>query len=96
MKNLGDKIKPIEKTSIIKYLKETNKIITCEDHQINGALGSAISEIIAENTVNKLVRIGIRDVFPESGTGEELLDKYHMNIKDIVKAGGNLIRIKNN
>lgn len=44
-----DKIKPIDKDEIIKYLKETGKAITCEDHLINGGLGSTIAEIIAEN-----------------------------------------------
>ncbi len=89
-----DKIKPIDKNEIIKYLKETEKAITCEDHLINGGLGSAISEIIAENASSTLKRIGIRDCFPESGTGEELFDKYKMNSKDIVKAAEELIGSK--
>ena len=89
-----DKIKPIEKDEIIKYLKETGNAITCEDHMINGGLGSAISEIIAENVNSNLVRIGIKDIFPESGSGEELFDKYEMNTKDVVKAAEEMIKVK--
>lgn len=50
--------------------------------------------IIAENVGDVLVRVGIRDIFPESGSGEELFDKFKMNSKDIVEIAKKLIKIK--
>jgi transketolase len=90
-----DKIKPIDMDMVIKYLKSTRRAITCEDHLINGGLGSAISEIIAENVNCVLRRIGLRDVFPESGTGEDLFDKYTMNTQDIINTSRELMQINN-
>lgn len=60
--------------------------MTVEDHQINGALGSAIAEVIAEHGRGRLVRLGLQDVFPESGDAFGLLDRYGLGVRDIVRA----------
>jgi len=77
-------IKPIDKEMIVKYSKNSSKVITCEDHSIIGGLGSAIAEILAENNLNtKLVRLGIKDKFGISGEPDELATFYNISTKDI-------------
>ncbi len=77
-------IKPIDKELIIDSAKNTNRIMTFEDHNIIGGLGSAVAEVLAENIPTKLKRIGLRDVFGESGSPEELYKKYGFD-KDGIK-----------
>lgn len=79
-------IKPIDKEIIIKAAKETGAIVTAEEHNIIGGLGSAVAEVISENHPVLLKRIGIMDTFGESGTPAALLKKYGLTSNDIVKA----------
>ena len=76
-------IKPIDKDIIIKCAKETKKLISVEDHNIIGGLGSAISEVLTENCPTKLIRLGIKDTFGKSGNAEELM-KYFGIDKDAI------------
>ncbi len=85
-------IKPIDKNLIIKAAKETKAIVTAEDHNIIGGLGSAVSEVLAENIPTPLERIGMKDKFGESGTPDELYKKYGLTKENIVKAAKTLIR----
>jgi len=79
-------IKPLDKKLIIKCAKETGAIITAEEHSIIGGLGSAVSETLAENNLSvKFRRMGIKDVFCESGDPKDLLEKYGLNEKHIIK-----------
>ena len=78
-------IKPIDKDIIIKCAKETNKIITLEDHSIIGGLGSAVCEVLAENQPTNVIRMGIKDTFGKSGTAEELLKYFELTAEDIIK-----------
>ena len=78
-------IKPIDKDLIIKCAKETKKIISIEDHNIIGGLGSAISEVLTEEYPTKLVRLGVKDTFGKSGKAEELMKYYKITSKDICK-----------
>ncbi|MBU5438497.1 transketolase family protein [Tissierella sp. MSJ-40] len=77
-------IKPIDEEIIIKAAKETKGIVTVEEHSIIGGLGSAVSEVVVENYPTHVVRIGTEDTFGQSGDGDELLEKYGLNIKNIV------------
>lgn len=72
-------IKPLDKQAIITAASETGLIVTAEDHSVIGGLGSAVAEVLAEVAPARLVRIGIDDVFTESGEHEELLDKYNLH-----------------
>ena len=86
-------IKPIDTKLVLKCLKETNAIITSEEHSIIGGLGAAIAEIIAENNINtRFMRMGIRDIFCESGNPLDLLEKYKLNVKHMVKNAKELIK----
>ena len=78
-------IKPIDQELIIKCAKETSKIITVEDHGIIGGLGSAVCEVLAEKYPTKVIRMGINDVFGESGKAEELIKKYKIDCESIVE-----------
>ncbi|MBR3003305.1 MAG: transketolase family protein [Clostridia bacterium] len=69
-------IKPIDKEMIIKCAKETKKLISIEDHNIIGGLGSAIAEVLTENYPAKLTRLGIKDTFGRSGSALSLMKYY--------------------
>ena len=70
--------------------------MTVEEHQINGGLGGAVSEILARNFPVPMEFIGMPDSFGESGTPDELLEKYHMKAKDIIGAVRKVISRKSN
>ena len=78
-------IKPIDKEMIIKSAKETKKLISIEDHSIIGGLGSAISEVLTEEYPCKLVRMGIKDIFGQSGNAVELLKYFGLTSEGIVE-----------
>lgn len=79
-------IKPIDKDIIIKAAKETKKIITVEDHNIIGGLGSAVCEVLAENYPTKVYRMGIKDEFGKSGKADDLLKYFQIDKSAIIKA----------
>jgi transketolase len=72
-------IKPLDEDTILKSTKKTGKVITIEDHQITGGLGGAIAELLSEKYPVPVYRIGVRDKFGESGTYEELKNKYGLS-----------------
>ena len=78
-------IKPIDKEMIVKCAKETEKLISIEDHSVIGGLGSAISEVLTEEYPVRLDRMGIKDTFGKSGKAEELMEYFEITAKDIVK-----------
>ena len=78
-------IKPIDKEIIIKSAKETDKLISIEDHNIIGGLGSAISEVLTDEYPKKLIRLGINDTFGKSGKAEELMKYFKITSEDIIK-----------
>lgn len=83
-------IKPIDKETIIKCAKETKKLISLEDHNIFGGLGSAIAEVLTECYPTKLIRMGIKDQFGRSGKAEELIHYYGLDAEEIIKEVINL------
>lgn len=78
-------IKPIDKDIIIKCARETKKLVSIEDHNIIGGLGSAISEVLSEECPTKLIRLGIKDTFGKSGKAEELMKFFEITSEDIIK-----------
>ena len=78
-------LKPIDKDIIIKAAKETDLLVTVEDHSIVGGLGSAVSEVLTEHCPSRLVRIGLNDEFPESGPPTDLYEKYGLSSSQISK-----------
>ena len=78
-------IKPIDKDMIIKCAKETRKLISVEDHNIIGGLGSAIAEVLTEEYPAKLIRLGINDTFGKSGKATELMEYFGITADKIVE-----------
>lgn len=87
-------IKPIDKEIIIKAAEETGAIVTAEEHNIIGGLGSAVAEVIGENCPVLLKRIGVKDIFSESGKPPELMKKYGLTGDDIVNAAIDIVKRK--
>ncbi len=86
-------IKPLDVNLVLKCTKETNAIITAEEHSIIGGLGAAVAEIIAEKNIDiKFLRMGIKDVFCESGAPADLLEKYELNEKYMIKNAEDLLK----
>lgn len=78
-------VKPIDKDMVIKCAKETKKLISVEDHNVIGGLGSAISEVLTEEYPVKLVRMGINDTFGKSGKAIELMQYFGITAENIVE-----------
>ena len=76
-------IKPIDRETIISMAKKHKKLISFEEHSIIGGLGSAISEVLTEEYPAQLIRVGVNDTFGESGTVEELMEKYGLTAKSL-------------
>ncbi|MDD5477519.1 MAG: transketolase family protein [Candidatus Omnitrophica bacterium] len=79
-------IRPLDNEVILKAAKETKLIIACEEHNIIGSLASSIDEVVAENFPVKVIRVGIRNRFGQSGEPQELLKEYNLSSSDIEKA----------
>lgn len=79
-------IKPIDKEMIVKCARETKKLISVEDHNVIGGLGSAIAEVLTEEEPKKLIRLGVKDTFGRSGKAEELMKLYGISAKSIVNS----------
>lgn len=78
-------IKPIDREIIEKAAKETKFILTCEEHSVIGGLGQIVSSVTSETVPTKVVKLGINDVFGESGTPQDLLEKHGLTSENIVK-----------
>jgi len=79
-------IKPIDKELIISSAKKTGAIVTAEEHNIIGGLGSAVAEVLCEEYPVPMVRVGIKDVFGQSGKPMELVELYGISSKDVADA----------
>ncbi len=88
-------IKPIDEAALIKAAKETGAIVTAEEHQKNGGLGSAVAEVIVQKFPVPMEFVAVDDTFGQSGTPAQLLEFYHLKDVDIVKAAKKAISRKN-
>lgn len=79
-------IKPLDEELIIKSAKKTGAVVTAENHNIIGGLGSAVAETLGEHFPAPIRRIGSRDHFGEVGSQSFLMEKFHMTADDIVQA----------
>lgn len=87
-------IKPIDKDAIVKAAQETGAILTAEEHNVLGGLGSAVAEVVVQEAPVPMAFVGVQDSFGESGTPKELMAKYGLTAKDIVAAAKNLVARK--
>jgi transketolase len=81
-------IKPLDEEAVWRLAHETGAIVTVEEHQIAGGMGSAVSECLAKHYPAPIEFIGVKDKFGQSGTPEELIEHYEMgesHIREAVK-----------
>lgn len=81
--NVGT-IKPLDGETVLKAAKETKFIVTAEEHSVIGGLGSAVSEFLSETYPTLVKKVGIYDVFGQSGKAEELLEKYELTATKLI------------
>ncbi len=87
-------IKPIDKDIIIKAAKETGAIVTAEEHNVIGGLGSAVAEVLVENCPVPMKRVGVEDKFGKSGKPEALLREYGLTAENIAGKVKEIIKMK--
>lgn len=84
-------IKPLDAEALEEFAKEHNSLVTVEEHQIIGGLGGAVAEHLSETIPTKIVRVGMRDIFGESGEPDELIAHFGLDEKGIIAAAKKLI-----
>ena len=79
-------IKPIDEETIVKAARDTGAVVTVEEHQIDGGMGSAVAEILARNYPAPMEFVGVKNRFGESGAPDELIEAFGMGVADIKDA----------
>jgi transketolase len=87
-------IKPLDVDLVLKAARETGAVVTAEEHSVVGGLGSAVCEVLAEGHPVPVERVGLRDVFGQSGTAEELLVHYGLTAAHLVEAAERVLKRK--
>jgi len=85
-------IKPIDADGVASYARKCGRVVTAEEHNILGGLGSAVAEVLGETAPTLMKRVGVKDTFGESGEPSELLKKYGLTSKEIEEASMSLTR----
>lgn len=87
-------IKPLDGETILRAVKDAKGVVTVEEHQIIGGMGSAVAEFLSENHPLPVIRLGVKDTFGQSGTPEELIEHYGMGVSHIKEAAHSIISKK--
>ncbi len=87
-------VKPMDERIIVEVAKKTGAVVTVEEHQVMGGMGSAVAEVLAKNFSAPMEFIGVQDRFGESGQPEELIEHFGMGVKDIKEAVKRVIKRK--
>lgn len=77
-------LKPLDTACVLASVKKTGRVLTCEEHQLNGGLGDAVANFLVRNYPVPMEMVGVDDRFGQSGTPQELLDYYGLNVPGIV------------
>ena len=85
-------IKPLDAATILTSVQKTGRVITVEEAQINGGLGGAVAELLSEELPTKMIRMGVRDKFGESGDPEDLLKHHGLTYKHIMLTAHNIMK----
>ncbi len=88
-------IKPLDETTILAVTKKAGAVVTCEEHQQAGGLGSAVAELLAKTNPVPMEFVGVADHFGQSGSGAELMEHYGLGVDDIIEAVKKVIERKN-
>ena len=87
-------LKPIDDALILKYARKTGAIVTAEEHNVIGGLGSAVTDLTSTSFPVPVPRHGMLDTFGQSGTGEALLDHYGLRASELVKLAEKAVKLK--
>ena len=87
-------IKPIDREIIVKAAKQTGAIVTCEEHNVIGGLGSAVAEVLCEECPVPMERVGVKDIFGKSGVPAQLLKEYCLTAEDIANSAKKIVAKK--
>ena len=87
-------LKPIDKDILVKAAKETGAIVTVEEHNVIGGLGSAVAEVLTEEVPVPVLKVGVQDVFGESGLPNQLLEKYGLTASNVIEKAKKAISLK--
>ena len=87
-------IKPLDKEIVLKAAKETGAIVTAEEHSVIGGLGSAVSELTAENFPVPVIKLGVYDTFGHSGPTVKLLDEFGLRAENIAEKAKLALKLK--
>ena len=78
-------IKPLDEAAILTSAMKTGKVVTVEEHSVIGGLGSAVADVVSAKNVAKVLKIGVQDIFGQSGSGAELIREYGLDSSSIVE-----------
>lgn len=84
-------IKPLDEETIVSSARKTRAVVVCEEHSIIGGLGSAIAEVLCEDSPTPMARVGVRDVFGTSGEPDELMEHFGLTSRHIAEAAKGLL-----
>jgi transketolase len=87
-------VKPIDSSTIQKFARKCGRVVTAEEHNVLGGMGSAVAEVLGEVCPTPMKRVGVMDTFGESGDPAELLKKYGLTAMNIEQAASSLIQSK--
>jgi transketolase len=79
-------IKPLDTATVLDSVSKTRRVVTAEEHQINGGLGDSIAQLLAQKMPSRQAFVAVRDSFGESGPPDALLKKYGLDVPDVVRA----------
>ena len=79
-------LKPLDKETIVREAKAAGAVVTVEEHQVHGGLGSAVAEVLGQEAPTKMTIIGVQDRFGQTGTGAELYEEYGLGVAHIMEA----------
>ena len=79
-------VKPLDEEAILASVRKTGRVVTAEEHQRNGGLGDAVAQVLAMQAPAPMEMVAVNDSFGESGTPDQLLEKYGLGTKDVLSA----------
>jgi transketolase len=87
-------IKPLDSEAILNSARKTRCVVTAEEHMYNGGLGDSVCQLLSRNMPLPVEMVGVNDTFGESGTPDQLMAKYGLDVKDVVAAAERAIARK--
>ena len=85
-------IKPLDKETLLASAKKTGAVVTAEEHQVSGGLGSAVCELLSEELPTRVVRVGVHDRFGQSGSADALITHYGLDTSGLLAAIKQVLR----